>query len=252
MPIDSAPREHPVQFDLILLLLTVAGGSVDVVLITGFHVLTAAQTGNTVLLGAAIALDKPLAAIGSTVSVVAYIIGTIVGDLLVARHRRARLWPSAVGTALTVELIPLFGLLVFWHLGGAHPGLVTTSVLIACAASAMGIQSAAVLRLGKVPSTTYVTGTLTTFATNLVRWLNLAEKRPEAAGEPHDSSKTGGSSAADGPWIYGLSWFAYAAGAVIGGLLFVHIKDTALLMPIGAIILAAAGTHRYTRESIPS
>ena len=63
-------REYPVLWDLMILLLAVAGGSVDGVMILRFNILTGAQTGYTVLLGAAIAQHQLAAALGSTVSVV--------------------------------------------------------------------------------------------------------------------------------------------------------------------------------------
>ncbi|MFY8217364.1 MAG: DUF1275 family protein [Chthoniobacterales bacterium] len=44
--------------ELMVVLLTIAGGSVDAIGIIGFNVLTAAQTGNTILLAVAIAQGK--------------------------------------------------------------------------------------------------------------------------------------------------------------------------------------------------
>lgn len=96
----------PARRDLMMLLLSVAGGSVDAVIILGFNVLTAAQTGNTILLA-------------------------------------------------------------------------TCSRSVAIAAIAMGVQSAIVLRLHVGPTTTYVTGTLTSFATKIVRGLYII-KAPDA------------------------------------------------------------------------
>jgi hypothetical protein len=76
------------------------------------------------------------------------------------------------------ELVPLDCLLSYWHLAGPNPGQETIMVLVALAAIAMGIQSAAVLRLPASPTTTYVTGTLTTFTTKTIRWLHLIETAP--------------------------------------------------------------------------
>jgi uncharacterized membrane protein YoaK (UPF0700 family) len=44
--------------ELMMVLLTIAGGSGDAIGIMGFNVLTAAQTGNTILLAVAIAQGK--------------------------------------------------------------------------------------------------------------------------------------------------------------------------------------------------
>jgi len=67
-------REYPAQWDFMILVLAVAGGSVDGVLIPAFNVLTGAQTGNTVLLGVALAQGRLATALGSMVSVVWYVI----------------------------------------------------------------------------------------------------------------------------------------------------------------------------------
>lgn len=240
-----------VQFDSTILLLAIAAGGVDAVLIMGFNVLTGAQTGNTVLLGAALALGRLATAFGSLISVVAYVAGAVAAEFLIVKYRRS--WPSAVGMALTAEVILLGCLLALWDLAGAQPGPAMTPVLIACAASAMGMQAAAMLRLGKVPTTTYITGTLTTFATSLVRWLDSAESAPHQTGKPRDLMTLDPRSAHHGLWLYGLTWFAYVTASVLAGLLFLRVRELALLLPIFSIILAfAANRNGLTPVKNPS
>jgi uncharacterized membrane protein YoaK (UPF0700 family) len=236
-------RNDRARMDLMILVLAVVGGGIDTLLIISFNVLTGAQTGNTVLLGADIALGHLSDALSSLISVICYVIGVAVGELLIVKHRSTWLWPSAVGTVLMGELIALGSLFVGWHLAGPHPGPEARSVLIACAASAMGLQSAAMLRLGKVPTTTYVTGTLTTFATNLVRWLDSGERMPVLPGEPQDCFVIGRSSPVDGSWIYGLTWVAYLTASVVVGLCFLHVGEAALLLPLLLIILIIVATR---------
>jgi uncharacterized membrane protein YoaK (UPF0700 family) len=222
--------------DLVILLLAGAGSGLDTVLILSFDVLTGAQTGNTVLLGAAIALGRLAAALGSLISVVCYVVGAAVGEFLFVKDRRTWFRPSAVSTVLFAELITLGALFVLWHIYGQHPSPDVTSVLIACAATAMGMQSAAMLRIGNVPTTTYITGTLTTFATNLVRWLDSADDRPVSSGERH-LKVTARFSPVGGSWIYGLTWLSYLAASVLTGLLFLHMSELALLLPISLVVL---------------
>lgn len=112
-------EEYPARWNLMILLRAIAGGGVDAVMIVGFNVLTGAQSGNTILLGAAIAQGRLAMALSSTVSVVAYVIGAAVGQLIIARHRDTWPWPSAV---VTNQLVLLGCLLLFWRLAGPHPG----------------------------------------------------------------------------------------------------------------------------------
>lgn len=108
-------------------------------------------------------------------------------------------------------------------------------ILVALAAIAMGIQSATVLRLHASPTTTYVTGTLTTFTTGLVRWLRLVETTPHSVPTPHERNATSLLSD-DRPWIFGITWLVYAVGAVVSGLLFLWVGELALILPIAAIV----------------
>jgi uncharacterized membrane protein YoaK (UPF0700 family) len=57
----------------------------------------------------------------------------------------------------------------------------TKDIFVAMSAIAMGIQSAVVLYLpAEAPTTTYITGMLTTFVTYLIQLLHLIEASPES------------------------------------------------------------------------
>ncbi len=201
--------------DFVVLLLSIAGGGVDAIIVLGFRVLTAAQTGNTILLAVAFAERRFATAIHAAVSVVAYLVGSALGELIIDARR-------AVAWALAAEIVLIAALLVFWHVSPAAIG-----VLVALAAIAMGIQSAAVLRLSAGPMTTYMTGTLTEFATEAarsLRWIKRGEQ----------------------PAIYGIDWAVYFSGALANGLLFLYVRENALIVPIIAVT-AAAVLERYTR-----
>ncbi len=201
--------------DFVVLLLSIAGGGVDAIIVLGFHVLTAAQTGNTILLAVAFAERRFATALYAAVSVVTYLIGSALGELIIDARR-------AVAWALIAEILLIAALLVLWHVSPAAIG-----VLVAIAAIAMGMQSAAVLRLSAGPMTTYMTGTLTEFATEAarsLRWVRRGER----------------------PAIYGIDWAVYFGGALANGLLFLHFRENALLLPIAAVT-AGAVLERYTR-----
>lgn len=209
-----------------VLLLAVAGGGVDAIIILAFQVLTGAQTGNTVMLAVALAEGRFAAGFYSAVSVASFIGGSVAGQLAMLR-RKSESALGPIGWALIAELIPLSALLICWHFA-QHPGPKVTAILIALAAGSMGMQSAAVLRLHGSPTTTYVTGTLITFSTDLTRWLFIK------AGAGSAPSQDGLSS--DRPVLYGLDWIVYVCGALASGLFFLSFREIALVLPMLAII----------------
>ena len=230
--------------DLTILLLSVAGGGVDAVIILGFHVLTAAQTGNTILLAVAFAQGRFSTVVYSAVSVVAYLTGSAVGEVAVLR-RKSDSWLSPLRQGLLAELILLSGLLMACHVARPTPSPALIAVLVALAATAMGIQSAAVLQIHSSPTTTYVSGTLTTFATKAIRRLHL-KAAPRSPARPDPSPRLLSMEGAD---IYGLDWLIYAGGALASALLFLRVHETALVLPIAAVVTAAvAGVRQIDRE----
>ena len=170
------PQYHPRSFtrqNLMVLLLAVAGGGVDAIIILAFQLLTGAQTGNTVMLAVALAEGRFAAGFYSAVSVASFIIGSVVGRLVILK-RKSESALGPIGWALIAELVTLSVLIVCWHFA-PHPGPKVTAFLAALAAGSMGMQSAAVLRLHGSATTTYVTGTLITFSTDLARWLFIKQ-----------------------------------------------------------------------------
>jgi uncharacterized membrane protein YoaK (UPF0700 family) len=229
--------------DATILLLAIAGAGVDAAMILGFGVLTAAQSGNTVLLAVSLAESRFASGLNSGISVLGYVIGAAAGELVIVGHRDSEPWPSAVRRALLAELVPLGCLLVGWHLAGSHPPQRTTVALIAVAAFAMGIQSVAVLRVHAGPTTTYVTGTLTTFTTEMVRWLRFVRSAP-AASPTRENRRSGSRLSRSGPWMYGATWIVYLVAAVVAGLVFTRAQEMALLLPIVAILAVIATDAR--------
>ena len=164
-----------------ILLLAVVGAGVDAVMLVACGVLTAAQLGDTILLGVALGQGRWAAGLAAGASVVGYVVGSGVGELIVEGGRARRGGPPLVGRALGVELLLLALVLVAWRLMGTDPGPGGQGVVVALAAIAMGIQSSVTLCLHAGPMTTYMTGTLTSFTTGLIRWLRWGGPgRPDA------------------------------------------------------------------------
>ena len=220
-----------------LLLLSLAAASVDAISYLGLgHVFTAMMTGNTVLLGLALAQGEVLAALRSIIALVGFALGVFVGATIVERESEPADWPGAVTAALALEtLILMIFTAIFALFGNTRSGIVY--LLIVLSALAMGIQSAAVRRLG-VPgiATTYITGTLTSLMVDLLGWL-----RSTAARLP--MSRTLRSEGIERiPWDQRVGILAgvvtlYCFGALIGGVLQVHFPPLASLFPLGAVLL---------------
>jgi uncharacterized membrane protein YoaK (UPF0700 family) len=215
-------------------ILTLAAAGVDAMVILGFNVLTAAQTGNTVLLAVAVARGDAETGLNAAVSVAAFVAGAVAGEVLcgwsTSGHRRG----TGILPALLIEVLLLVLLLMLWlpaEPTAGHSGV----AVVALAALAMGIQSAAVLRL-QGPSTTYITGMLATFSTGYVRWIRAGRVRrtrcrsAESDAQPPDRL----------PWRNGLIWVAYLGGAILCGILFLRSGVLALLVPIAAICAVIA------------
>jgi uncharacterized membrane protein YoaK (UPF0700 family) len=220
-----------------LLLLTLAASSVDAISYLGLgHVFTAMMTGNTVLLGLALAQGEALAALRSILALVGFAIGVFAGAIIVERESYPAEWPAAVTTALAFETIILAIFAAnFTLLDSIHGGMIF--LLIVLSAFAMGVQSAAVRRLG-VPgiATTYITGTLTSLMVDLLGWVRfIAARLPVAkTAERSEVQRI--------PWDQRVGLLAgvvilYCLGALIGGVLQVYSAPLAPLFPLGAVML---------------
>jgi uncharacterized membrane protein YoaK (UPF0700 family) len=235
------------------LVLAFSAGSVDAISYLGLgHVFTAMMTGNVVLLGLALAQGEVLAALRSIIALVGFGIGVFAGAIIVERESQPVEWPAAVTGAFVFEtvILALFAAISFLS-EGTRSGVVY--LLIILLAFAMGIQSAAVRRLG-VPgiATTYITGTLTSLMFDLLGWLRLVAAQLPVA---KSSEKR---SVGRIPWDQRVGLLAgvitlYCLGAFAGGILQVHSSSAlASLLPLAAIMLVVVNAvirqrHRHSR-----
>jgi uncharacterized membrane protein YoaK (UPF0700 family) len=220
-----------------LLVLTFSAGSVDAISYLGLgHVFTAMMTGNIVLLGLALAQGEVLATLRSIVALLGFAIGVFVGAIIVERDSEPAEWPAAVTRALAFETV-LLGIFagISWVIGTLSGVIYLLIILLALA---MGIQSAAVRRLG-VPgiATTYITGTLTSLMVDLLGWLrSVAAQLPSAKSSEQ-------SSVGRIPWDQRVGLLAavitlYCFGALAGGILQVHSSSAlASLLPLATVLL---------------
>jgi uncharacterized membrane protein YoaK (UPF0700 family) len=159
---------------VIVMVLTFASGASDVTSITRLgNAFTSVMTGNIAIFGLSLARESVSQATHTATAVAGYTAGVAIGTQLSwhaakrwpaepAEEPHGEHWPPYMPLLLGTELLLLSGVLAGWEITGSRPAGGAQFVILAVAACAMGIQSAAVnqLRLGNV-STTYLTGTLT-------------------------------------------------------------------------------------------
>jgi uncharacterized membrane protein YoaK (UPF0700 family) len=208
--------------NVLVAILTVASGSVDAV---GFlrlgGVFTSVMTANMVLLGVSAGRQEGALALHAGAAFMGYILGAFVGSLLAGRaYQGQALWPRRINVTLGVELAVLAVFAALWETTSGHPGGGATYVLLAVNATALGIQSGAVLRFGVSGlSTTYLTGTLTQFV----------------AGWHGDAHRFSARSLA--------ILVALVSGAAIGAVLAVEARRFMPVAPLGVIAVVIVGSH---------
>jgi uncharacterized membrane protein YoaK (UPF0700 family) len=147
-----------------LLALTFTTGLVDGVSYLGLgHVFTANMTGNIVLLGFGIAGGYGLPVLAPIVSLLAFLIGSGIGGVLVRRRGAVHYIHFCI--AIGIEIGMLTATTIFAAIKTPHIGAFAGYVVIALLALAMGVRNATVRKIA-VPdlTTTVLTMTLTGLA----------------------------------------------------------------------------------------
>jgi len=218
--------------DLLLVGLTFSSGAVDAIAFLGLgKVFTAFQTGNLVFLGigAADAGGPDVLRVGC--SLFGFTAGVFAGTLVVRASKGSGLWPRRVTVTLCVGFAAQAAFLVLWAATSGRPGTGSGHALAAMSGLAMGLQSAAILSLA-------VTGVFTTAATATVMFLvrDLAERN---AAEAAERARFAG------------VVLALGAGAAAGGLLLVHARTYAPVIPLAATALVIATASIALRPERP-
>ncbi|MBI2180635.1 MAG: DUF1275 domain-containing protein [Deltaproteobacteria bacterium] len=235
-----------------LLALTLAAGSIDAISYLGLgYVFTAMMTGNTVLLGLALAQGEVRAALRNILALLGFSAGVFVGAIIVERDSKPTEWPVAVTAALALEAFVLAIFSAAYSLGASERAGGAILLLIALSSLAMGIQSAAVRRLG-VPgiATTYITGTITSLMVDLLGWL-----RSRAAPLPVPRTAGDGSveKSPSMPWEQRVGVLAgvvvlYCVGALVGGVLLARSSPLATLLPLAALLVVVGNAFIRQRH----
>jgi uncharacterized membrane protein YoaK (UPF0700 family) len=246
---DERPRHAP-----LVGLLTFTSGCVDVVTLMAVGgAFTSVITGNLIFIGRAIGTSSLEPALHAIMAVAGYVAGVAAGSRLrqfaearlpsrapgpvtpgavtsgiVASGPRAA-WPPSSTLVLAVESAMLVALNVAWIGYGADPPAAATDLMLTAAALALGLQGAAARGIAGNPSTTYMTGALTTLI---------------------EALSTGGRRAADLASVTGL--IALVVGAACSALLVEHARQVALVLPLVSLLLVIAiklRDHRAERRA---
>lgn len=206
--------------NVLVVILIVTSGSLDAVGVLRLGgVFTSVMTANMVLLGVAAGTRDAALAMHAGAAFGGYVLGSFVGSRVSGRAENDQpVWPGRVGLTLSVELGLLTVFAAWWEATGGHPPGPQTYGLLALNATALGIQSAAVLRFG-VPglSTTYLTGTLTQFVASLSRGRVLKQSLASLA--------------------------AVVSGGAIGAVLAVEAPHFMPIVPLGVLALVLVGSR---------
>ncbi len=237
----------------LLLLLACTAGAIDAISYLGLgRIFTANMTGNTVLLGLAVVqADRP-EALRASLALVGFLAGGTLGAWVVEKGPRGGMWPRTVTVTLALECGLLLVFAVAWPLagGGAAPPA-ARAPLIVLSALAMGVQSAAArsLEVSGI-ATTYITGTLTTLAAWLMRWIAgggaLAPAPPRAGMAGPEARRQ----ALRGMGLLAGVWGVYIGGAMVAGACVPRSPELAVVFPLAVllVVIVAAAVHELQRS----
>jgi uncharacterized membrane protein YoaK (UPF0700 family) len=208
--------------DLMLVALTIASGAVDAISYFGLgKIFSAFMTGNIVFLGLGIAnLKEPC--LPAVLALSTFAAGSYLGlRMATLRSEESGWWPPRMSVLLGLVALAEAGFLVVWMATAGHPSTAMADVLLVLFSLAMGIQTAAVRSLG-------VQGVFTTAGTfTLVAFTGTF---------------AGSRSKVETPRLIGVL-VGLVAGALAGGLLFLHARSYAPALPLAITVVVILTGH---------
>jgi uncharacterized membrane protein YoaK (UPF0700 family) len=216
--------------DVLLVALTVASGAVDAISYFGLgKIFSAFMTGNIVFVGFGIARLGGPDILPVIFALSMFAVGSYLGvRIATVRSPEPGLWPRRVSVLLALVAIADAAFLAVWLATAGQPSTEIADVLIVLFSLAMGLQTAAVRSLG-VQGVFTTAGTFTLFA--------LAE------------TFAGSRERAEMPRLAGVL-VGLVAGAIGGGLLFLHARSYAPVLPlvITVLVILAGRTMQRSQQ----
>ncbi|MCW2933826.1 MAG: hypothetical protein JWM19_4788 [Actinomycetia bacterium] len=147
--------------DVFVVVLALATGAMDAVTFLRLgNVFSSVITGNLVLLAVAAGQRHASLALNGGLALAGFSVGVLAGSPMAGASRDGQpAWPRQVTVTLAIELVVLAGFSGGWLATGGHPSDGARLALLGVGSAAMGLQTAAVRRLGQM-SSTYLTSTL--------------------------------------------------------------------------------------------
>lgn len=222
--------------EAVLMILTISSGAVDAICFISFgKVFTAFMTGNLVFLGiGAAGAFKPggpnLVRVG--IVIVTFTVGVFVAARVIKRLKASGGMAYSLALALCGVLVAQLVFVGGWISAAGDPSDAFATTLAAIEAVAMGIQSSAVGSLE-------VKGVFTTAATATL--VNLSREAADRGGSDTDRARMA------------RILVCLIGGAVVGGLLLVHARTYAPVVPTVATALAIAtsgAAHRRNQRRL--
>jgi uncharacterized membrane protein YoaK (UPF0700 family) len=213
--------------DIGLALLALASGSTDV---TAFlklgNVFTSAMTGNTALLGIAIAHGSMLAASLALSALLGFILGAATATAICELRGEKIAMPSVLRPLLLLETLCLSGFAATWTLVGHPVEDAALYVLITTSAAGMGIQSVAARKINAPGISTIVfTSTLTSIVMSVA---GTVVRRPNRLALTFGTKRQIG------------IFLAYGFGSVLAGMLDWSGVGLIVWIPLAAVLGALA------------
>jgi uncharacterized membrane protein YoaK (UPF0700 family) len=146
--------------DALVVVLGLTTGAVNAVTFLRLgNVFSSVLTGNLVLLGVAAGQRHASLALHGGLALAGFSVGVLAGSAMAgAAHDEQPAWPRRTTLTLAIELVVLAGFSGGWLATGGLPSGGARMALLGVASAAMGLQTAAVSRLGPM-SSTYLTST---------------------------------------------------------------------------------------------
>jgi uncharacterized membrane protein YoaK (UPF0700 family) len=216
--------------DLLLVGLSFSSGAIDATSFLALgKVFTAFMTGNVVFFGLGVASAGGPDVVRVLIAVAAFAAGVFVATRIAGASKGSGVWPRRVSAALGLAMVAQAVFLAVWLATSGRPGTGSGDALTALMALAMGLQSGAVMALA-------VQGVFTTAATATVMFLM------------RDIAAWPGSAAAERARLAAVLG-ALFAGATAGGLLLVHARAYAPVLPLvtTALVIATASSAPHMR-----
>jgi uncharacterized membrane protein YoaK (UPF0700 family) len=210
--------------DLRLIGLTLSSGAIDAISFVALgKVFTAFMTGNLVFLGLGVGDAGGPDVLRVLIALAAFAAGVYGATRIVNGSSGSGTWSPGVAFALAGTVALQAGFLALWVTVSGRPGTESGDVLIGLMALAMGLQSGAVASLA-------VNGVFTTAATATL--LFVMRDLADADSSPKERARLTG------------VLLALVTGAVAGGLLLVHARPYAPLLPLVVTGLVTAWPAR--------